>query len=80
MLEQRECLYNTTIKDHQSHHQRHSFYHNRDKRRSAIQEIATALTATGSTLYNIIGWDQECSAVARYDIVLNLPLSDTGAY
>ena len=27
-----------------------------------------------------IGWDQECSAVARYDIVLNLPMSDTGAY
>ena len=27
-----------------------------------------------------LGWDQECSAVARYDIVLNLPMSDTGAY
>ena len=27
-----------------------------------------------------VGWDQECSAVARYDIVLNLPMSDTGAY
>ena len=38
MLENRECLYNTKSKD----------YHNRDKRRSATQEIATALTATGT--------------------------------
>ena len=27
-----------------------------------------------------VGWDQECSVVARYDTVLNLPMSDTGAY
>ena len=46
VIENRECLYNTKSKD----------YHNRDKRRSAMQEIATALTATGtgSTLHIIL--------------------------
>ena len=38
ILETKECLYNATLKE----------YHNREKRRNAIQEIATALNATGT--------------------------------
>ena len=40
ILETKECLYNITLKE----------YHNRENPRNAIQEIATALKATG-TLY-----------------------------
>ena len=38
ILETKECLYNLTLKE----------YHNREKRRNAIQEIATVLKATGT--------------------------------